>query len=117
MASGEQRGDGEGDGFLAGEGRFDTIVMECLRDRVFCKVGAEGVYCAALPGTGLGVAIKIDDGAARAAEVAMGAVIRRFVNMDEDASAALAAVFEPAIANWNGRRTGDIRPGDAWGMP
>ena len=102
---------------VAGEGRFDTIVMECLRDRVFCKVSAEGVYCAALPGTGLGVAIKIDDGAARAAEVAMGAVIRRFVNMDEDASAALAAVFEPAITNWNGRRTGDLRPGDAWGMP
>ena len=48
-----------------------------LGERVFCKVGAEGVYCAALPERGLGVAIKIDDGNnARAAEVAMAAVDR-----------------------------------------
>jgi L-asparaginase II len=47
---------------VAGTGRFDTRVMECLGERVFCKVGAEGVYCAALPERGLGVALKIDDG-------------------------------------------------------
>ncbi len=47
---------------VAGSGRFDTRVMERLGARVFCKVGAEGVYCAALPELGLGVAIKMDDG-------------------------------------------------------
>ena len=48
--------------------------MQRLGERVFCKVGAEGVYCAALPEHGLGIAIKIDDGNnARAAEVAMAA--------------------------------------------
>ena len=37
------------------------------------KSGAEGVYCGALPERGLGFAVKIDDGATRAAEtVAMG---------------------------------------------
>ncbi len=54
---------------VAGSGRFDTRVIERLGERVFCKVGAEGVYCAALPQQGLGIAIKIDDGQARAAEV------------------------------------------------
>ena len=49
---------------VAGTGRFDTRVMERLGERVFCKVGAEGVFCAALPSLGLGVAIKIDDGEA-----------------------------------------------------
>jgi hypothetical protein len=34
---------------VAGTGRFDTRVMQHLGERVFCKVGAEGVYCAALP--------------------------------------------------------------------
>ncbi len=29
--------------------RFDTLAMEALRERAFLKVGAEGVYCAALP--------------------------------------------------------------------
>ena len=47
---------------VAGTGRFDTSVMARLGERVFCKVGAEGVFCAALPQRGLGVAIKIDDG-------------------------------------------------------
>ena len=61
---------------VAGSGRFDTRVMQRLGERVFCKVGAEGVYCAALPEQGLGVAIKIDDGNnARACEVVMAAVV------------------------------------------
>ena len=61
---------------VAGHGRFDTRVMERLGERVFCKVGAEAVFCAALPERGLGVAIKIDDGNnARAAEVVMAALI------------------------------------------
>ena len=57
---------------VGGSARFDTRVMQRLGERVFCKVGAEGVYCAALPDQGLGVAIKMDDGnTARAAEAAM----------------------------------------------
>ena len=65
---------------VAGTGRFDTRVMQRLGERVFCKVGAEGMYCAALPERGLGVAIKIDDGNnARAAEVVMAAVIEALV--------------------------------------
>jgi RecG-like helicase len=51
--------------------------MERLGARVFCKVGAEGMYCAALPELGLGVAIKMDDGNnARAAEVVLAAVVQ-----------------------------------------
>jgi L-asparaginase II len=65
---------------VAGSGRFDTRLMQRFGERVFCKVGAEGVYCAALPEPGLGVAIKMDDGNnARAAEV----VLRR-LDLDAD---------------------------------
>src|SRR5690606_37651007 len=39
--------------FVAGTGRFDTRVMQRLGERVFCKVGAEGVFCAALPEAGV----------------------------------------------------------------
>jgi L-asparaginase II len=42
-----------------------------------------------LPESGLGVAIKIDDGAARASEVAMAGVIERFVPLDDEDRAAL----------------------------
>jgi L-asparaginase II len=95
---------------VAGLDRFDTRVMTVLGERVFCKVGAEGVYCAAFPQQGLGVALKIDDGAARAAEVALGAMIRRFVPMDAGEAAALAPVFLPPQRNWNGIPTGELRP-------
>ena len=94
---------------VAGQGRFDTVTMSQLGERVFCKIGAEGVYCAALPELGLGVAIKIDDGAGRAAEVAMGAIIRRFVAMSSEDLAALDLVFNPRLVNWNGIEVGSIR--------
>src|SRR5690606_7560900 len=45
----------------AGSGRLDTRLMQRLGERLFCKVGAEGMYCAALPELGLGLAIKMDD--------------------------------------------------------
>lgn len=95
---------------VAGTGRFDTRVMERLRERVFCKVGAEGVYCAALPGQGLGVAIKVDDGNnARAAEVVMAAVIEALVPLQADEPALLRSLSEPTLRNWNGIEVGRLR--------
>jgi L-asparaginase II len=95
---------------VAGTGRFDTRVMERLGERVFCKVGAEGVYCAALPVQGLGVAIKVDDGNnARAAEVVMAAVIEALVPLDTDEAALLRSLSEPTLSNWNGIVVGRLR--------
>ena len=97
--------------FVAGAARFDTSVMTALGPRAFVKTGAEGVYCAALPELGLGVAIKCEDGATRAAEVAMAAVIGRFLQLGDDERDALAPVFEPVLRNWSGEAVGSIRPG------
>lgn len=94
---------------VAGSGRFDTRVMERLGARVFCKVGAEGVYCAALPEQGLGVAIKIDDGNnARACEVVMAAVIEAFVALDDDEAVFMRSLSEPPLKNWNGIDVGRL---------
>ena len=99
---------------VAGTGRFDTRVMQRLGARVFCKVGAEGVYCAALPERGLGVAIKIDDGNnARAAEVVMAAVIEAFVPLDDGEAALMATLSHPQLKNWNGMGVGGLRPAAA----
>lgn len=95
---------------IAGTGRFCTAVMERFGDRVFVKTGAEGVFCGAIPGAGLGVAIKIDDGAARASEVAMASVIARFVPLDDEDRAALDRLLRPALRNWNGIEVGAIAP-------
>ena len=99
---------------VAGTGRFDTRVMQRLGERVFCKVGAEGVFCAALPQRGLGVAIKIDDGnTARAAEVAMAAVIESFVALDDGDSAVMNELSRPQFKNWNRMGVGGMRPAEA----
>ena len=99
---------------VAGSGRFDTRVMQQLGERVFCKVGAEGVFCAALPQRGLGVAIKIDDGNnARAAEVVMAAVIEAFVALDDGEAALMHSLSRPALKNWNGIDVGGLRPAEA----
>ena len=63
---------------VAGAGRFCTGVMSDFSGRVFVKTGAEGVYCGAIPEAGLGIAVKCDDGATRAAETLMAAVIAAF---------------------------------------
>ncbi len=95
---------------VGGTDRFDTRVMQRLGARVFCKVGAEGVYCAALPDRGLGVAIKIDDGNnARAAEVVMAALIEAFVALDNAESVFMRALSELRLKNWNGIEVGALR--------
>jgi L-asparaginase II len=100
---------------VAGRGRFDTRVMQRLGERVFCKVGAEGVYCAALPGQGLGVAIKMDDGnTARAAEVVMAAVIERLVPLQGDEEAGfMRELCDVTLRNWNGLEVGRLRAAEA----
>ena len=88
--------------FVAGSGRFDSRVMARLGQRVCCKVGAEGVFCAALPEQGLGVAIKVDDGNnSRAAEVVMAAVIEALVRLDDDERQFLRGFSDVPLVNWN----------------
>lgn len=95
---------------VAGTGRFDTLVMQRLGARVFVKVGAEGVYCAALPERGLGVALKIDDGnTARAAEVVMAAAIEALVPLGDDEQPFMRAFSETTVLNWNGIEVGGLR--------
>lgn len=51
---------------VAGEGRFDTNVMRQGHGQVLSKGGAEGIQCLSRVGEGMGVAIKVEDGSARA---------------------------------------------------
>ncbi|MXP62833.1 asparaginase [Roseomonas sp. M0104] len=98
---------------VAGTGRFDTAVMEALGERAFVKVGAEGVFCAALPERGLGIAIKCDDGAVRAAEVIMATLLRRLLPLGGAEEAVLAPLAAPELTNWNGIAVGALRPAGA----
>ena len=94
---------------VAGEGRFDTEVMRLFGPRVFFKTGAEGVYCGALPELGLGFAVKADDGAPRAAQIMIAALIARMLPGGEAERARLALFAAPILRNWNGIEVGALR--------
>jgi len=100
---------------VAGSGRFDSNVMARFSERLFCKVGAEGVHCAALPELGLGVAIKMDDGnTARACEVAQAAVVQALLKrLSDDEQTTLAAMSDIALVNWNGVEVGRLQAAPA----
>ncbi len=51
---------------VAGEGAFDTELMRLSEGELVSKAGAEGVQCIGRVGEGMGVAIKVMDGAKRA---------------------------------------------------
>ncbi len=50
--------------YVAGTGRACTALTQAAAGAASVKTGAEGVYVAAISSLGLGVALKIDDGAA-----------------------------------------------------
>ncbi len=95
---------------VAGAGRFDTEAMTILGARAFTKTGAEGAYCAALPERGLGIAVKADDGAGRAAQAMIAALILRFGGFDEALRETLVRIGAPRLVNWRGVEVGAIRP-------
>jgi L-asparaginase II len=98
---------------VAGTGRFCTEIMKLFGARVFVKTGAEGVFCGALPEQGLGIAVKCDDGAARASEVVMAALIARFLPLGDAERAALARFVRPTLRNWNAIEVGALRVTEA----
>jgi len=100
---------------VAGSGRFDTRVMQLTGAKALIKTGAEGVYCASFPELGLGAALKVDDGAGRAAEILMGRLLVRFGILSEDQAAGLGGVLTTPVMNRAGHTVGETRT--AAGIP
>lgn len=88
--------------YVGGSVRHDTKIMRALSGKLICKVGAEGVWCATvLPSekwkTGLGIALKIEDGDDNRARPAVAIeLLRRLGIMDESAEETLGE-YSPMI--------------------
>ncbi|QLF69745.1 asparaginase [Peteryoungia desertarenae] len=98
--------------YVAGTKRFCTRLMEVAPGKIFAKTGAEGVFCAVLPEKGLSFAVKCEDGATRAAEVMIAALLARHFETDSQEQRALAAMANPTMKNWNGIEVGEVRVTD-----
>jgi L-asparaginase II len=96
--------------FVAGTGRAEVPLMEAAPGRIFVKGGAEGVYCAAIPELGLGVALKCDDGAGRAAESVVACVLAKLLHSDEALAGELMELANAPIESRVGAKVGTLKP-------
>jgi L-asparaginase II len=94
---------------VGGSGRFGTRLVAATGHRFALKGGAEGVYAAILPSLGLGVALKADDGAGRAAEVAMARVLARLEVVSAAEARRIADLLTPPVKNRAGLEIGRVR--------
>lgn len=97
---------------VAGEGRACTTLMHAMDGKVAIKTGAEGFFSAILPDLKLGIALKISDGATRASECAMAAILVKLGVLEPDHPATRMFMNAP-IHNHRDTQTGWIRPAPA----
>ena len=93
---------------VAGEGRACTALMRAMEGRLAVKTGAEAVVVAIIPERQMGVALKIADGATRASEAAIAAMLMRLGVLDPDHPVVDSLLTGPQ-KNWRGKVTGEMR--------
>ena len=94
--------------YVAGTGRLCTDLMIRAGDRVVVKAGAEGISCAAIRGQDRGLALKVADGARRAVDVAMLALLDGAGVVDGARDPVLAAYLTPPVLNRAGSIVGRL---------
>ena len=95
--------------YVAGTDRLCTALMRVASGRLFAKTGAEGYYCAGAPSEGLGIALKVEDGAKRAAEPALLAVLHACNLLSSRELATLIKFAQPQVLNTRNEVVGEVR--------
>ncbi len=89
-------------------GRLCTDLARLAGGRLFPKVGAEAVYAVGLRGRGRGLAVKIDDGSARALHALVPDLLAALGFLDDDDRRALAPWMDRALRNRAERVVGSV---------
>lgn len=93
---------------VSGTDRRDTRLMQATGGRIVSKGGAEGVSAGCVPELGLGFALKIADGNARAVGPALVALLTELGLLDYRERLELADLAHPPVRNHAGVEVGDI---------
>ena len=96
--------------YVSGERRGDLVLMRAGRGAWISKVGAEGMQAIGLRASGVGVAIKVADGAGRAVVPVAIAVLDALGALDDAARSDLAPWAAPVLHNARGLAVGRLRP-------
>jgi L-asparaginase II len=93
---------------VGGTDRFCTDFMKVGKGRFIGKAGAEGVYCIGDLETGLGIAVKIEDGNARAAYPAAVEVLKQLNLLTEQQIEELLNHYRPKLHNCRKEEIGEL---------
>ena len=74
------------------------------------KIGAEGIQAIGVRSKGIGIVVKVADGAKRALHPAVVAVLDQLGLLDDAQRAELAGWARPTIKNYRGTVTGAVTP-------
>ncbi len=95
---------------VSGEWRNDLAYMRAGRGDWVTKVGAEGIQGIGIRSHGLGIAVKVGDGAKRGLHPAVVCVLDQLGLLDATQRDALAQWRETPVRNFAGIVTGAVRP-------
>lgn len=95
---------------VGGTDRFDTVLMEETDGRLLAKVGAEGVHSITVPQMGIGIAVKVEDGASRAQHPAVLRLLQHLGVLPAELPSRLTSFLTTPIINTRGATVGDVRP-------
>jgi L-asparaginase II len=93
---------------VGGTDRIDTAVIAETDGKVVSKVGAEGVHCAMLVDRGIGIAIKVEDGAQRAQVPALLRLLQELDALPEQLSPRLSEWLRKPVRNTRGECVGSV---------
>lgn len=95
---------------VGGTSRFCTDFMKQMNGKMFGKAGAEGVYCVGVPNSGIGIAVKIEDGNARATNAVIMEILSQMGLIDEKEAESLESYHRPALLNARKEKVGMLKP-------
>jgi L-asparaginase II len=94
---------------LGGTDRFDSVMVEETNGRVITKVGADGVHSAVILDTGIGVAIKVEDGNPRAQLPAMVQLLIDLDALPDPLPPRIAEYLSKPVRNTRGETVGEMK--------
>ena len=95
---------------VGGTERFDSVLIEECEGCVVAKIGAEGVHSIAVPPRGLGVALKVGDGAQRAQYPAVLRLLQLLDVLPAELPARLHDFLRRPVRNSRGEIVGEVKP-------
>ena len=98
---------------IGGTGSFDSEAMAAFGGRLMLKFGADGLYCGALRDSGIGFALKCDDGSVPAATAMVAALLMEIAEPTAEQARLLETRMKQDQINWAGHHVGYLEATEA----